>query len=188
MVEADVELVPVSGQKRAVVPEHDVSLEEKALVILNARALDLGVAAKREDVVADCVFPAVMLMKPAVRGAVDQIVLGDQMRGPLVKVNSPAAVLEGRDVVKPVEADQRALLIAQCIDAGHVAEDRLESVGFDADVVDVVVFHRIALRGRRTVAPGPADRDARIPEAVDVVVRDEVVVRLADPEGHATGE
>ena len=44
---------------------------------------------------------------------------------------------------------------------------------------------RWAAEGR---SPSPADRDASVPEAMNVVMGDEVVVRLADPDGDATGE
>ena len=157
-------------------------------MLFNARPLDLGIAPEGEDVVAEDVLLAVVLVEASMRRAIDEVVLGQDVCGAFVEIDAPAAILKGRHVVEAVEADDRAFLVAQSIDAAHVAENRRFVIGFHADVMDMVVLHDVPLGRRPAIAPGPADGNTGVPEAVNVVVGDRVVVRLADPQGYATGK
>src|SRR5206468_3352191 len=67
-------------------------------------------------------------------------------------------------------------------------EDRLVFIAFYTNVIDVIVLNQIALRGGFSVAPRPAHRNSGVPEAVNVVVGNRVIMRLADPHGDATGK
>ena len=127
-------------------------------------------------------------MKAAVRGAIDDVLFGQDVRGALVEINSPAAIFDAGRVVEEVVADDRALLLAQRVDAAHVVQEGFVAVGLEPDVVHVVVLDDVAPRRRLHVAPRPADGDSAVPETVNVVVGDEVAGRLADPQGDATGE
>ena len=79
---------------------------------------------------------------------------------PLWELKSPAAVPDTGDIVEEVVADNRAALVAESVDAAHVAEDRAVAVGERADVMDVVPLDPVARRQRRTVAPRPGDEMA----------------------------
>src|SRR5208283_1788154 len=157
-------------------------------MVLDARSADLGVTVEGDDIVAEGVLLAVMLVKTAVRRAIDEVVFGKNVRRSLVEIDAPPAVLQGAHIVETVEANDRAFLVPERIDAGHVAEKRLRAVGFHADVVDVIVLDDIPLGRRLRVTPSPTAGNRRVPEAMDVVVGNGVVVRLADPDRHATGE
>src|SRR5271157_1828211 len=155
-------------------------------MIFNPRPLDLGIASIGEDVVAEGVLLAVMLVKATVRGAIDEVVLRQNMRRSLVEVDAPSAILQARDVVEAVEADDRTFLVAQGINTAHIAEYWRLAVGSHADVMDVIVLDDVP-RGRRLcIAPSPTDGYARIPESMNVVMGNRIVVRLADPNGHTT--
>ena len=65
---------------------------------------------------------------------------------------------------------------AEGVDAAHVAEHAL------ADRMNVVVADSVVVGVAPAVAPGPADRDAGVVEIEDVVVLDDVVGRVADPD------
>src|SRR6266478_7320228 len=69
VIKRDILLLPIAGKEIATIPVNDVPLESEAQMILDARPLDLRIAAEREDVVTDDVLLAVVLVKPAVRGA-----------------------------------------------------------------------------------------------------------------------
>src|SRR6266542_3042575 len=85
-----------------------------------SRALQLCFAAEGEEVVTDDVVLAVMLMEAAVAGAIDQVVLSDDVRTALVEVDTPAPVAVAGDVVENVRANHRAGLDAQRVDATQV--------------------------------------------------------------------
>src|SRR5262249_28080666 len=73
----------------------------------------------------------------AVWAAVDEVLPDQQVVGPLVGVDAPAAVVSPRDLMDDVECDA-ALRRAAGVDPREVAEHPL------ADVVDVVVFDDIS--------------------------------------------
>src|SRR5665213_3631187 len=95
VIEGDVEFVPVAGEQYAGAVVDDVVLEGKAAVVFETGTLDLGIAAQGEDVIADDVVLAVVLVEAAVGGATDEIILGENIGGSLVEVDAPAPVLDG---------------------------------------------------------------------------------------------
>jgi len=128
--------------------------------------------AEGEDVVAYDIFASVMLVEAGALGAIDDIVLPNDIRAAFIRIQTPAAVGEGVDVVDQIVADDGAALDAQCIDSAHVAEHKL------ADVVHVIELDDIFAAGRLLVAPVPADRNRRVIEIVDMVVRDAIAAAL----------
>ena len=59
--------------------------------------------------------------------------------------------------MEAIEANQRSILIAQGINGAHIAEDRRFALGLYANVMHVVVFDDVVLRGGGAVTPSPAD-------------------------------
>ncbi len=151
-------------------------------MLLDARTLDLAVHAVGQDVVADDVLAAVVLVVSPGLDAVDEVVLQDDAGTAFVVVQPPAAAavaVVGVHVVNHVVADGGAVSQAQRVHAAHVAQHA------PAQVMDVVELDLVLHRDRRRVAPAPADRDARVELVADVVVRHLVVAAVADP--HADG-
>ena len=80
------------------------------------------------------------------------------------------------------QADSRAGLDAQRVDAAHIAQQSTP------DVVHIIEFDPIVMRGRGSIAPRPSDRDPCITEVADIVrlragiryTRADVVRWLAD--------
>ena len=79
-------------------------------------------------------------------------------------------------------ADRGAFGRPERVDAAHVAQEAF------AEVVQVVPFDAVALGVAGRVAPAPADRDGGVEEVRDLVVRDLVVGRAADPHAHGARE
>jgi hypothetical protein len=71
-------------------------------MLLDARRLDLVQLAEGQDVVADDVLAAVVLVEAARLDAVDQVVFEQDARAAFVGVQPPAAVRIGVDVVEHV--------------------------------------------------------------------------------------
>src|ERR1035437_5965548 len=90
---------PVASQQGAGVEIDKVGDEAEAEVRLRTGALNLVVAREGEDVVAEDVRLTVVLVKPAMRRAVNDIVLGQDAAAAFVEVDAPAAVANGRDVM-----------------------------------------------------------------------------------------
>lgn len=179
---------PVSGEDGTGVEIHDVGLEAEADMRLRPGALQLAIARKSEDVVPHDIGFAVMLVKTAVRGAIDQVALGHNPAAAFIEVNAPAAVSSSRDIMPEVVANGRAGLAAQRVYAPHVAENGAVPVCLHPDVVDVIELHRVVRSERRPVTPGPADGDAGVIEVMDEIVRDAVIRRLAQPNAHRAGK
>ncbi len=178
-------VTPVPAQQRrlrGVLPVDDVALEGERQVRLDAGALDLPLEAEGEDVVADHVLPAVVLVEASGLHVVDEVVLHRDPAAPLVGVEPPASVAVGVDVVDAVVRDGRPLGRPEGVDAAHVAHHA------PSEVVDVVEVDRVPLADARGVAPAPADGDPGVEEVGDLVVRDRVVGAVADPDGAAAGE
>ena len=167
---------PVAVQEVARVPKDDVALEREGKMVFGAGALHLGRGRIREDVVLNQVVLAVVLVEAAGLGVVHDVVFRHNVRRALVEVDPPAAIGGRQDVVNEVVRQAGAVLVAQRVDAAHVAEQAAP------DVVDVVVFDDVVLRQGVAVAPGPADGDARVIQVMDVVVDDAVAGTLPDPD------
>ena len=174
--------VPVAGKERAGVPVDDVVLEGEGEVFFHPRGLELLLLAEGEDVVADDVLPAVVLVEAAGLDAVDEVVLEEDVGAAFVGIEAPAAVAVGVDVVEDVVDDLRAFRRAEGVDAAHVAEHA------PADVVDVVEGDAVPLGQAFAVSPAPADGDARVVEVGDFVVGDGVVGAVSDPDADGAGE
>jgi len=68
----------------------DIGLKTEADVRLGPASLDLLIARKREDVVAEEIRRAVVLVEPAVGGAINHIALGEDAAAAFVKIDAPA--------------------------------------------------------------------------------------------------
>lgn len=110
-------LVPVLIELNAVTTEvvgfvfgqEDVLGEPEAHVGLHPAAVsDNGTFAKGEDVVADDVFSAVVLVKDLSIGGVAEVVLDEEVAAAFVGVDAPCAVVHGGDVVDVIVADGTA--------------------------------------------------------------------------------
>ena len=148
---------------------------------LGPRALELVLLGEGEDVVAQHVVLAVVLMKTAGLRAIDHVVLQHDVARTLVGIEPPAAVAEGIDVVEAVVVYARAGRDAQRVDAAHVGKDML------AERVHVIESDVVVVGMAGRVAPDPADGNAGIVEIEDVVVLDAIVGRMADPDPDARG-
>src|SRR5882762_5929950 len=104
-----------------------------------------------EDVVANDVFPAVMLVKSGALAAIDQIVLQQDSGATLICVETPSPVGESVDVVNQVVANDGARLRAERVNGAHVAQPGL------ADMMHMVELDNISTAGRFAIAPGPSD-------------------------------
>lgn len=147
-----------------------------------AGVLDLLFGGEGEDVVADDVFLAVVLVVAAAFGVVDEVVFHEDAGAALVVVEAPSAVGVGDDMMDVVAADDGAFGGAEGVDGTHVAEEAI------ADVVDVVVCDEVSFGLAVVVSPAPADGDAGVGEVADVVVGDAVVTAVADPDADGAGE
>src|SRR5436853_1515843 len=79
---------PIASQQITRVVINDVIRENKRYVRLQPRPHQLVLFAKSEDVVADDVFASVMLVKAGAFRAIDHIVLPDDIRAPLLRVEA----------------------------------------------------------------------------------------------------
>src|SRR5205823_428240 len=100
--------------------------------------------------------------------------LGQEAAAAFIEINAPAAVTDAGDVMPEVVANDRAWLLAQGVNAAHVAQDWAVAAGFDADVVDVVELDEVVGGEGGAVAPGPADGDAGVIKIVNEIVGDAV--------------
>ncbi len=121
-------------------------------MLFDARGLYLVQLAESEDIVANDIFFAVVLVKAAGLGVIDEIVLHDDIAAALVGVKAPAAVAVGIDIVKDVVADNGAFGRAECINAAHVTEYA------PSDMMHVVEAENVAFGQAVRIAPSPADR------------------------------
>lgn len=110
-----------------------------------AASLNLGIPPEGEDVVADDVFPPVVLVEASMGRTIDDVPFGNNVCAPLVKVDPPASVTEACNVMKKVETYNRPRLNTQRVDATHVAQDRSIPVRQEANVVDAVILYNILL-------------------------------------------
>jgi hypothetical protein len=175
-------VAPGAGQGRARLPHDDVALEADGLVRFGTGDDHLALAAVDQDVIADDVLLAVVLMEAAVLGVVDEVVLEENAGGALVGVQPPAAIGIGVDVVEDVARDDRPLGRPERVNAAHVAEEA------PAEVVDAIVREEVSLAGGLAVAPAPAGGDAAVEQVGDLVVGDPVVAALAHPDADRAGE
>ena len=152
------------------------------MVGLRAGGLQLVNEVVHENIVADDIFLAVMLMETGTLATIDQVILHTDAGRTFVGIESPTTVTERVDVVDMVVADLCTVRIAQGIDTAHIAEYA------PPDMVDVVIGDGIALRRTVTVSPYPTDGNTRIVEIGDVVVRNLVVARLEQDDTHTRGE
>ena len=170
------------AEEAALVVDHEVALEHEGAVRLLARAFHLRFFGEGQDVVPDDVVLAVVLVEAAVRRVVDEVALHRDAGAALVGVEAPAAVAEAAHVVDVVMAHRGAFRRPERVDAAHVAQEALP------EVVQVVPFDLVPLGAARGVAPAPAHRNRRVEEVGDLVVRDLVVRRGADPDADRAGE
>src|SRR5205085_1448213 len=138
LVEGEMEVAQVASEQRPFSPVDDVALEGEARVRLGARALDLGISPEGTDAVAHDILSPIVLVEPAVSGAVDEVVLDQDIAAALVEVDAPAAVAEPGDVVEGVGPNDRSRLDAEGVDAAHIAQDRAIAIRPDTDVVHLV--------------------------------------------------
>ena len=173
---------PVAAEQLAAVEDDDVLFEAEGAVLFGAATLDLIFLGEGEDVVPDDVLLAVVLVEAAVGGVVGDVAFHRDAGAAFVGVEAPAAVGEAGHVMDEIMADRSAFGGPQRVDAAHVAEQAF------AEVVEVIPFDAVALGVAGRIAPAPADRDGRIEEVRDLVVRDLVIGGTADPDADGARE
>ena len=164
------------AQQAAGVPVDDVSLEGEGSMRFGPRDRDLTFFAEGEDVVADQILLAIMLVKPSIANVIDQVILKSDAGAAFVGIQPPSAVARRIDVVNHVVTDTGTFRRSERVHGPHVAEDPI------ADVVQVVPFDGIAFRSALGVTPSPADRDGGIEKVCDVAMGDGVVGAVSDPD------
>ena len=158
-------------------PEHVVRDDDRR-VLLHARAPHAVAVEGGEDVVAEHVLLAVVLVHGAVAAALHEVRGEHDAVRPLVRVESPRGRARAGiavHVVHPVAHHLAARAVAERVEAAHVREHA------PADVVDAVERDAVAAHHRGTVPPRPAHRDARVAEVADVVVLHRAVVHVPEP-------
>jgi len=163
-VEVIVMVSPSAIEQPALRPINDVALEGEAAVRLILRATNLCLLAQGKDVVLNAIVPAIVLVKAAVFGPIDNVVFNQDIARAFVRIDAPAAVSVTGNVVADVIALNGARLHAERVDAGEIAQHAA------TDIVDAVKSDHVAARCRRTVTPGPAHGNSRIVGVVDFIV------------------
>ncbi len=182
-VPVDTEFVacPNTAEQDAGIEVNDVGLKSEADVVLGPTALELVITGEGEDIVLHGVRFTVMLMKTAVRSAVNDVVLGEDPAATFVKIDTPSPITDSRGIVPKVVADNRARLLAEGIDTRHIAQNRTVPIRTYPDMMDMVEFDDVVAGESRTVAPGPANADPGVVKVVNVVMAKPIARRLSDP-------
>ena len=176
VVDLGPDAIPGTAKQGTGLPVHDVVLEREGKMVFDPSRRDLRVLAADQDVVADHVLFAVVLVEAAGLGVVDQVVLHRDAGTALVGIQSPAAVGVGVDVVEDIVADDGAFGRPQRVDAAHVAQHAV------AQVMDVVETDAVVLGEPVAISPTPAGGNAGVVEVGDVVVGHRVVAALSNPD------
>ena len=128
-------------------------------------------AAADENVVANDVVFAVMLMERAVHGVIDEVVFHQKPFRAFVWIQPPAAVGIRLDIVNDVVADASSCLRTERVNAAHVGQRALP------DVMNPVEFNFISKR-HAGVTPMPADRYAGVVQVGNFAMRNRVIFRI----------
>ena len=108
-IDDEVVIAPVTAEKRPVIrPVDDVAIEREGEMIFGARALKLLDLSLGEDVVANDVLSAVMLMETARHGPIDEIVGHGDVGRAFIRVEAPPAVIERVDIMDDIVMHGRA--------------------------------------------------------------------------------
>ena len=91
---------------------NNVGFEAETGMRFGPGALELMVAREGKDVIANHIGLAVMLMEAAVRGAVNQIAFCHDAAAAFVKVNAPAAIANGSNIMPKVVENPCARLLS----------------------------------------------------------------------------
>ena len=169
-------IAPGTAEEIGAFPPNDVSGKSEGEVVFRAGSLQLVFVTECEDVVADDVVASVVLMESAGFGIINEVVFHYDIAAPFVCIESPAAIGMGIDIVDDVVGDSGPGGGAEGVDSGHVAEDIL------SDVADSVKGDAVVFRETGIVSPAPADGDSGVEEVRDIVVSDDVVAALSDPD------
>ena len=154
---------------------NDVVLEGEREMFLCTRQLDLVLLRVDEDVVADNVLLAVILVEASICGVVNQVVFEKNASATLVSIQPPTAVRVAVNVVEDIAQDYSALGFSEHVNTSHVAHQSL------TEVVNMVVGDEVAFVGCLTVAQPPTNRDAGVKQIRNLVVGDAVVTTLTNP-------
>src|SRR6266496_4272604 len=100
-------VLPSAAQQRPGSEIDDVVRKEKGEVLFLARAHELVFRAERENVVANDVLAAVMLVKAGAPAPVNHVVFEHDVRASFVGVKSPAAVGVSPHVMNQIVAQDR---------------------------------------------------------------------------------
>src|SRR5262245_53406609 len=137
-----------------------------------ARAHKLVFRAEGENVVADIIVAAVMLVKPGAFAPVNHVVFEYDVRAPFVGVKSPTPVGVRSHVVNQIVAQDRPLLDSQGVNAAHVAEHAL------AYIMQMIELDDVVVTGRFLITPIPSHRNGRVIKVMNVIVRDSIPAAL----------
>src|SRR2546425_6214791 len=165
-------VLPSAAQKRPGIEIDNIVRKDKGEVLLLARAHELVFRSEGENVVANDIFAAVMLVKAGALAPVNHVVFEHDVRASFVGVKSPATVRVRPHVMNQIVAQDRSLLNSQRVNAAHVAEHAL------ADVVKVIELDDVVPAGRFLIAPIPSHGNRRVIKVVNMIVRDPILTAL----------
>src|SRR5690242_10825859 len=167
-------VLPIAPQQRSGVEINNVVREDKRDVLLLARAHQLIFVPEGEDVIADDIVTAVMLVETRAFAVMNDVVFQQDVCAAFVRVESPAAVGERVYIVNQIISQDGSLLDSERVDAPHVAQHAL------ADVVQMIELNHVVAAGSFLITPVPAHRNGSVVEIMDVIVRDVIVPALKD--------
>src|SRR2546425_434660 len=169
-------VLPSAAQQRPGIEIDNIVRKDKGEVFLLARAHELVFRAECVNVVANDIFPTVMLVKAGALAPVNYVVFEHDVRARFVGVKAPAAIGVRPHVMNQVVAQDRSHLNSQRVNAAHVAEHAL------ADVVKVIELDDIVVAGRFPIAPIPSHGNGGVIKVVNVIVRDPILTALKNNE------
>ena len=148
------------------------------MVLLAAQAYD-GLPAKGENVVADGIGRAIMLMEHIIAAVIADVVFHGDPGSALVQIQAPATVVFGAYIVDQVPGDHGAGLPPQYIHAAHIRQHA------HAQMMDVVLYDPVVVGQIVSITPYPAAGDAAVVQITDVTMLHRAMVGMHDQ--HAAG-
>ncbi len=145
--------------------------------------MNLAVHAVGQNIIADDVVAAVVLVVSARLHAIDQVVFQHNAGTPFVIVQTPttsAVTVVRIDVVDNVVADRGPFSQSQRVNASHITQDA------PAQVMDMIELNHVVGRDGGCVAPTPTNRNTGVEVIADVVVSHLIVPAVANPHANRT--
>jgi len=119
-----------------------------------------------------------MLMEPGAFGAVNDVVLDQDIRAAFIGVNAPAAIGERVDIMDQVYCGSRCLSGCPGVNGAHVAQHAL------ADIVKMIELDDVIVTRCFLIAPVPTHGNGGIIQVVNVIVGDAILTALEHQDPH----